>query len=350
MIHVKPMTDVQETLAPDSAGRAVAEAAAMAVPYKLAEAYARRDIDALLGLFANIREVSWIGTGADERRVGREELRHQFERNLEQSDVLLFRFEWVRASATPTVGWVMAEGSMFAAVAGENIDVPVRLTAVVVVEDSEWRIVQAHLSCPATGQAEGESFPTLLEQMADAVRRERPDLVPHTSPDGTVTILFTDIEDSTEATERLGDKVWVEVLREHNEIIRELTREFGGYEVKSRGDGFMLAFGSARRALLCAIEMQRAFTRRNARNPDVAIRISIGLHTGEAIREADDFFGRNVILAARIADLAQGGEILVSSLVKALAESSGDFRFGDERRVELKGLSGLHRIFDVAWE
>lgn len=343
------MTGLQDPLALDSASRAVAEAAAMAVPYKLAEAYARRDIDSLLALFANISEVTWIGTGADERRVGREELRCQFERNLDQSEVLLFRFEWVRASATPTAGWVMAEGSMFAAVAGENIDVPVRLTAVVVEEDGEWRVVQAHLSCPATGQAAGESFPTLFEQMADAVRRERPDLLQHTSPDGTVTILFTDIEGSTAVTETLGDRVWMEVLREHNEIIRELTREFEGYEVKSSGDGFMLAFGSARRALLCAIEMQRAFARRNALKPEVTIRICIGLHTGEAIREADDFFGKNVILAARIADMAQGDEILVSSLVRALTESTGDFRFGEERRVELKGLQGLHRVYGVTW-
>lgn len=344
------MPGTEDPVSRDPAGSAVAEAAAMAVPYKLAEAYARRDIEALLSLFANIAEVTWIGTGADELRVGREQLRYQFERNIEQSEVLLFRFEWVRASATPSVGWVMAEGSMFARVGGEELDVPVRLTAVVAEEDGEWRIMQAHLSCPATGQAEGESFPTLLEAMADAVRRERPDLMQHTSPDGTVTILFTDIEDSTVATERLGDRVWVEVLREHNEIIRELNREHGGYEVKAQGDGFMLAFGSARRALLCAIEMQRAFARRNACHPEVAIRICIGLHTGEAIREADDFFGKNVILAARIADLARGGEILVSSLVKALTESAGDFHFGEERRVELKGLQGLHRIFGVAWE
>lgn len=322
----------------------------MAVPYKLAEAYARRDIGALLALFADTKDVTWVGTGADERRVGIEELRYQFERNLEQSDELLFRFESVRASATPAAAWVVAEGSMVATVAGEQIDVPVRLTAVLIEIEGEWRIVQAHLSCPATGQAEGESFPTLLEQMADAVRQERPDLHGHASPDGTVTILFTDIENSTEATERLGDQVWVEVLREHNEIIRELTREHGGYEVKSRGDGFMLAFGSARRALLCAIDLQRALTRRNAQKPDLAIPISIGLHTGEAIREADDFFGKNVILAARIADLAQGGEILVSSLVKALTESAGDFVFGEERRVELKGLRGAHRIFNVEWK
>jgi len=345
------MSETAELAAQDATGRAVAEAAAMAVPYKLAEAYARRDIDALLALFVASADVVWVGTGPDEKRTGSDELRHQFERNLAQSEIILFRFESVRASSSPSASaaWTTAEGTMAATVAGEKIEVPVRLTAVLLEDAGEWRIIQAHLSCPAAGQAEGESFPSLLEQMADAVRLERPNLLGHAAPDGTVTILFTDIENSTQATERLGDQVWMEVLREHNEIIRELAREYGGYEVKSQGDGFMLAFGSARRALLCAIEMQRAFARRNDLNPDQTLRLSIGLHTGEAIREADDFFGKNVILAARIADLAKGGEILVSRLVMALTESGGDIRFGDERRVELKGLQGLHRVFEVLW-
>ncbi len=76
----------------------------------------------------------------------------------------------------------------------------------------------------------------------------------------------------------------------------------------------------------------------------------IGLHTGEAIKEADDFFGKNVILAARIAAQAQGGEILVSSLLKELTESAGDIAFGEGRQVELKGLAGQHRVFEVGWE
>ena len=75
--------------------------------------------------------------------------------------------------------------------------------------------------------------------------------------------------------------------------------------------------------------------------------VRIGLHTGEAIKEGGDFFGKSVILAARIASQALGGQILVSSLLKALVESSGEFRFGDEREVELKRLAGTHRMFDV---
>ena len=76
----------------------------------------------------------------------------------------------------------------------------------------------------------------------------------------------------------------------------------------------------------------------------------IGLHTGEAIKEGDDFFGKHVNLAARVAGQAQGGEILVSSLLKELTESAGEFVFGDGRKVELKGLKGKHSVFEVQWQ
>ena len=190
---------------------------------------------------------------------------------------------------------------------------------------------------------------TSIDAVAASVYVDKPDLRQHAAPDGTVTILFSDIEGSTAMTERLGDRRWMELLREHNAIVRGQVTAHEGFEVKSEGDGFMLAFGSARKALACAAEIQRAFAQRN-KSADEPIKVRIGLHTGEAIKEADDFFGKNVILAARIAGQAQGGEILVSSLLKELTESAGDIAFGDGREVELKGLSGQHHVFEVGWE
>jgi class 3 adenylate cyclase len=188
-----------------------------------------------------------------------------------------------------------------------------------------------------------------IDAVASAVQAEQPDLRQHAAPDGTVTILFSDIEGSTAITERLGDQRWLELLRGHNAIVREQLAAHEGFEVKSEGDGFMLAFGSARKALGCATEIQRAFAQRNE-SADEPIKVRIGLHTGEAIKEDEDFFGKNVILAARIAAQAQGGEILVSSLLKELTESGGDIEFGDGREVELKGLMGPHQVFEVGWE
>jgi class 3 adenylate cyclase/tetratricopeptide (TPR) repeat protein len=192
-------------------------------------------------------------------------------------------------------------------------------------------------------------FQTSIDAVAAGVQREHPDLRQHAAPDGTVTILFSDIEGSTQMTERLGDQQWLHVLREHNRMVREQLAAHGGFEVKSQGDGFMIAFQSARRALHCAVAVQRAFAAYNEQHQDDLLRVRIGLHAGEAIKEADDFFGKNVILAARIAAQAQGGEILVSSLVKELTHSSGDIRFEPGRETALKGLNGTYTVHSVDW-
>ena len=76
----------------------------------------------------------------------------------------------------------------------------------------------------------------------------------------------------------------------------------------------------------------------------------MGLHTGDTIKEGDDFFGRNVILAARISAKAHGGEILVSSLFKEMTESGADLMYGEAQEVELKGLAGMARVYLVLWE
>ena len=178
----------------------------------------------------------------------------------------------------------------------------------------------------------------------------RPDLRAHTAPDGTITLLFSDIEGSTAITERLGDQQAQEVLRAHNTIFRQHVAECGGFEVKSMGDGFMLAFASGKSALTCAVAIQRAFADYNGEHSSEPLRVRMGLHTGEAIKEGEDFFGRNVILAARISAKAKGGQILVSSLFKELTERGAEIQFGEAQEVELKGLAGVARIYAVLWE
>jgi class 3 adenylate cyclase len=178
---------------------------------------------------------------------------------------------------------------------------------------------------------------------------ERPDIGRATAPDGTVTILFTDIEDSTALNERLGDQRWVEILRAHNEIVRECVRDHGGYEVKAQGDGFMIAYPSAREALACAVEMQRRLAGGEGVRGE-RLRVRIGLHTGEAIREGDDFYGWSVTLAARLGDEANGGEILTSSIVRDVVGRADDIPFEDAGERELKGIRGRQRAYRVRWE
>jgi class 3 adenylate cyclase len=186
-----------------------------------------------------------------------------------------------------------------------------------------------------------------LDRVAASVEAERPNLRAAAAPDGTVTLLFSDIQGSTELNERLGDTRWLDLLRAHHRIVRGQVQAYGGFEVKVQGDGFMVAFPGARRAVQCARAIQDAIGAEFDQHSDGPVLVRIGLHTGEVLKEQEDFYGKNVVLAARIAEQARGGEILASAVVRELAESGGDINFDDAREVQLKGLAGTYRIFRV---
>jgi len=170
------------------------------------------------------------------------------------------------------------------------------------------------------------------------------------------TILFTDVEGSTALTQRLGDAKARGVLREHERIVREALAAHGGSEVKTMGDGFMASFGSATKALECAIAIQRAFAARNegvGAHGHAPLQVRIGLNAGEPIAEEDpdgrgDLFGTAVNLAARIAAQAKGGEILVSNVVRELVAGKG-FLFSDREDAVLRGFEDPVRLYDVRW-
>jgi class 3 adenylate cyclase len=157
--------------------------------------------------------------------------------------------------------------------------------------------------------------------------------------DGTVTILFCDMVDYAGLTERLGDRASRELLHEHHRIVREAVAQHGGREISVQGDGFMVAFGGAARALRCAMEIQMAFESFSPTEGPERIEVHIGIHTGDAVTEGDDVLGHTVIVASRLADVAAPGEILVSSLSEQLVAGSGEFEFTAHREIPLKGMS-----------
>ncbi len=166
------------------------------------------------------------------------------------------------------------------------------------------------------------------------------------------TIIFTDVEGSTALTQRLGDAKAREVLRQHERMVREALKAHGGSEVKTMGDGFMASFGSATKALESAIAMQRAFAEHNE-SAEEPIRVRIGLNAGEPIAEDDpdgrsDLFGTAVILAARIAAQAKGGEILASNVVRELVAGK-EFLFADRGETSLRGFEDPVRLYEVRW-
>ena len=198
-------------------------------------------------------------------------------------------------------------------------------------------------------QGLGEALWSSFEELAGWAEDAEPELRQLAARDGTLTILFTDIEDSTALNEELGDKAWLKVLGAHDKIVRRCAAGNGGRIVKSQGDGFMIAFAAAEEAIRSAVEVQRALGSRPRRLRAAAIAVRIGVHTGPALEKGGDLFGRNVALAARVADRASGGEILVTAEAGAAAGEIEDIRLGERREVELKGLPGRYTVIEVRW-
>jgi adenylate cyclase len=160
-------------------------------------------------------------------------------------------------------------------------------------------------------------------------------------------VLFTDIVCHTQMMPRLGDAKGRDVLRENERITRNTLREYDGAEMKTMGDGCMASFGSVTQAMACAVALQRAFAHR-ADTADEPLSVRVGLNAGEPIEEDGDLFGSAVILAARIAAQAEGGEILVPEPVRHLL-SGKSFVFTDRGEYAMKGFDDAVPLCGVQW-
>jgi class 3 adenylate cyclase len=160
-----------------------------------------------------------------------------------------------------------------------------------------------------------------------------------------MTFLFTDIVGSTKLAEALGNQAWERLLRWHDEMLRAEVARQGGRIVHSTGDGFFAAFDTAGQAIRSAIAIQRALTS-HAETSGFAPPVRIGLHAADATQRGEDFSGLGVHVAARIAALASGGEILASA--EALDEA-GEVAAIDEREVEVRGVSTPVRVASIIW-
>lgn len=162
---------------------------------------------------------------------------------------------------------------------------------------------------------------------------------------GVRAILFTDICDSTELTQRLGDKGSMEILRDHDTLVRAALRDHGGREVKHTGDGIMASFSSVAAAVETALAVQHALRQRNETAP-VPIHVRIGISAGEPIDDNEDLFGASVQLAARLCSAASRGETVVSVAVRELCIGKA-FQFKDLGVLELKGFPAPTPAFAV---
>jgi class 3 adenylate cyclase len=169
-------------------------------------------------------------------------------------------------------------------------------------------------------------------------------------PQGTVTFVFTDVEESTELLKRLGD-AYAEVLTGHRRIVRDAFGASDGIEMDTQGDAFFFVFSRARDAVAAAVEAQRAHAA--ATWPDGAtVRVRIGLHTGEPAIHEEGYVGLDVVRAARICTVGRGGQILLSETTRALLGSGlpdgvSVFPLGQRH---LRGIDEPERVYEVAIE
>src|SRR5215211_3906572 len=167
-------------------------------------------------------------------------------------------------------------------------------------------------------------------------------------PTGTVTFLFTDIEGSTGLLQTLGDR-YPAVLDEHAAILRKAVADAGGIEVSTHGDAFFVVFTSPAAAVRAAVAAQLALADHDW-SPGPPVRVRMGLHTGEGTRGGDDYAGLDVHRAARIADAAHGGQVIVSDTTRALVEQAlpDGAALRDLGPHRLRGLAEPERLHQLA--
>jgi adenylate cyclase len=164
-----------------------------------------------------------------------------------------------------------------------------------------------------------------IDAVAAAVGEESVDFAGMSSPDGAVTLLVAEADDEVAG---------------NASVIERVVGSHDGQVVKSSGPACMCSFTSAHAGLRCAIELQRSLAPRPLR---------VGVHAGFVMADESDFFGRNVVLVARIADHAEPGEILVSAPMREYTASDPTFEFEPRGEHYFKGLHGEHPVFAVVW-
>ncbi len=166
---------------------------------------------------------------------------------------------------------------------------------------------------------------------------------------GPVTVLFTDIAGSTAMTQTLGDAVAQQIVRAHNRVVREALTDCSGKEIKHTGDGIMASFSTTSNGVEGAIQMQKGVAKHNENNPDLPLKIKIGINAGEPISEDNDLFGSTVQMAARIVDKAKANEIFVSEIVRGICVGK-QIKFKNRGPYEMKGFDDPPILYEVEWE
>lgn len=245
------------------------------------------------------------------------------------------RIHRIDAHEDGQVGWAAADTT------AEFVDGPTadfRITAVFLLQDGVWKVVQWHASVPSPiNETSGRSVPTSLSQLLEELDIDLETALRARFETSTVTFLFSDIEASTLHTAAVGDALWGDIVQRHFAEVGRVAAAHHGVVVKTLGDGTMVAFDTPLDGVLAASAIQRSVQRSDAPRP---FRVRVGVHTGEALGIDGDYFGQTVNTAARLAAAADGGQVLVSSAVIDGSDRPDGLEFGNAVALELDGISG----------
>ncbi len=301
--------------------------------------YSARQASSVVNLFSRSAATTYIGSSDGEIWSG-EELRETFAAYTDDQNVLIPEDIVATGYEAGAFGWAYTTLTIVAPEANKRVSF--RNTFIFTLEDAVWRLVHIHNSNPRPNvETMGYELPD-FDALAAAARSANIGAM----PSGIASVMFTDIVGSTSLAATVGDATWTRVVKAHFAEITAQVEAAGGTLVKSLGDGTLSAFPSAKAAMDTAIAIQRAVDSKTA---EPRLQVRIGLHTGEVMRSDDDVLGAVVNKAARVAAIADAGEIRVSDATRVMVGGAGDFAFSAPVTVPLKGLDGEHLIHLLDW-
>src|SRR5947207_10754270 len=163
----------------------------------------------------------------------------------------------------------------------------------------------------------------------------------------TLTFLFSDLRDYTRFVEQFGDTAATTLIGEYRRIVRAEVAKTAGAEIKTEGDSFYVVFTSARAAVGCGVGILREADRYSRARPDQPMKVGVGIHAGEPVPHEGQYVGAAVIVAARLAQSASAGELLVTDVVRALLPRDGAPPMEPRAGLELKGIAEPPQVFRV---
>lgn len=295
--------------------------------------------DALVNLLSDDAALRILGFDQDEYWRSQREFIRVRVAQVEQAPDAEVHVDRVEAFEDADFGWA----TLFSTFITPEATTPLRNTAVLRLEDGIWRVIQWHNSVPMSNQQVfGVDLTRTLDELVHSVLDGDAELPGGSATEGTMTLVFTDIVDSTPLAEAAGDATWAATVAAHETTIRSITAAHDGMVVKFLGDGSMLAFESARAAVRTAIAVQES-------TADAPFSVRIGIHSGEVMRTETDLFGLTVNKAARIASAADQDQVLISSTTRDLVGALEGVHMAEARTIVLKGISGSHQILPVTW-